>query len=463
MGRNPLWPHASGTMHQIEPSEGGERIVPQNPPICQSCSVGQSVGLDVESERRKSQAMPASDWPEQAGADNCTYALDRINAVHRNPCVTGVGFSLVRLGAAGVANDINYLVKMLHFTLMHARAVRRPFQLIMLPPAGSSLSVTHPWHWLQAHGLSNIFRLSSCHEHLLQHNVSWLEEMHRELPKVSRVARVKLYPRLYPGHPVVELEHVGISWQDPGPLPRWLSGLGRRWWWSMLTTYLIRIEGELEAQLMAQPSLLRLGVGSRASWDGFLRSRPFSLEPCAHRPKLFDIGLHNRQGDACGQHARLQPGRRCLESDSMALALLHNFTASTRRARIFLASDSASFVEQARQISGPHIYSLAFNRTKYDDIGDHEKIETAFARRPSAAGEVLVEGLLDLFLLSRAKRIAGAFIGNFPRVAMQMRLQLYEEYVALDRRQWCGLSKCVQPSDCNGCAIAFDRLQLGAG
>ena len=57
---------------------------------------------------------------------------------------------------------------------------------------------------------------------------------------------------------------------------------------------------------------------------------------------------------------------------------------------------------------------------------------------------------MDVLLLSRASLVVGKMMSNFPRLALQMRVQMprrheYGAYLSLDDRPWCSRSSCREP------------------
>ena len=171
----------------------------------------------------------------------------------------------------------------------------------------------------------------------------------------------------------------------------------------------------------------------------------------------FDLGLHVRRGDACGPHAVHQPLRRCHEAVENAMAFLRNVSNASKVAvasgrqgpRIFIATDSDEILTQARALLGDgRVHSLEINRSKYESS---EMIEIASHLPDSNPFEVLLESLLDLIFLSSSDNIAGSWLGNFPRVAMQLRVRDTERYITLDRRAWCPITKCANPPPKDSC------------
>ena len=123
---------------------------------------------------------------------------------------------------------------------------------------------------------------------------------------------------------------------------------------------------------------------------------------------------------------------------------------------------SADVLAQAVYIGpkyGFNISSLPFvrNRSKSDAL-------TCASKTPGLAGEratglelcerdeprdriMLVQALLDAFVLSRSTVLVGSMMSNFPRLALQLRVQAplglqQRRYLPLDDREWCTRSSC---------------------
>ena len=360
-----------------------------------------------------------------------------IDATHRRECPRASGVAFVRMGAFGVANDVNRVVRGLHVS------ISRKMQLVLLPPdsqtramlPGPNATLDHPWHWLPPQrGLGDMLHLSACHEWLLRHNRSWLQRIEEEGVTDTAARAVPFRIRL-----------LDLPWRTgvrPSELPRAFHGQGILWWWSVLTTYVLRPRGEFARDLLAHPALAAFSSGLGAPFGQPLADlragRTISFRN-ASAPFLFDVGLHLRMGDACGPKARLQRSRHCVKSLRQALLLVAPHVANG--SSVFIASDSAAAVADARLGRGApalRFFHLSFQRGKYDTA---QLIELAHIDSESREA-ILHEALLEMFLLSRARLIAGAMYGNFPRLAMQLRVKTRYEYVALDQRHWCTKTAC---------------------
>jgi hypothetical protein len=133
------------------------------------------------------------------------------------------------------------------------------------------------------------------------------------------------------------------------------------------------------------------------------------------------------------------------------------------RGNLFFASDSAETVDEAMRVGpsfGFNVTSLAFDRSAPDQDGTDcarsaaknstsaVALETGLElckRSQSREQALLVEALLDVFMLSRSSVLVGAMMSNFPRLALQTRLQASTDdkrYLALDGRDWCTRTSC---------------------
>ena len=338
--------------------------------------------------------------------------------------------AFARLSTFGVANDLNSAVKALHI------ANARLSQLVFLPPAGADIStlslasrpdVSHPWHWLPDQPLSDVLNLSACHRHLLEHNRSWLE----------RVAAEGLTPRLQSALPFVT-RLLNFNWRQGVYLrqvPVKFRAQGVLWWWSILSTYLVRPAGQLASRLEHSPALKGLPLPWRLDMSQLALNFRSGIDAA-----LFDVGLHVRMGDACGANAIPQASRLCVRTLREALQRVELRSNST----VFLATDSDAIMESVadvrREWPALRIYHLSLTRAKYDS-------QTRIERRVhSDRAQILSEALLDMAFLSLSRRIVGAMIGNLPRLALQLRVRRTYNYTALDSRAWCTRTACKLPA-----------------
>ena len=171
------------------------------------------------------------------------------------------------------------------------------------------------------------------------------------------------------------------------------------------------------------------------------------IGPCWYPPVWFDVGLQLRLGDVCGKHAavRGQKARKCSSQptkDAFELMRAHGLSG-----RLFIASDSREAIDAALFLGpsyGFEVTHLAFDRKH---IGDNGTTGTELGKRTRARDlAVLVASLMDVLLLSRSSVLVGSMMSNFPRMALQMRVQAPLErqrrYLALDGRTWCTRTSC---------------------
>ena len=387
-------------------------------------------------------------------------AYGKLVRSQRASCTPRVKLALVRMSTFGIANDLNNAVKSLHM------AQFRDSQLILLPPDRAELAkvnlstadVARPWHWLPDRPVSDILSLSACHKYLLKHNRTWLQKVADQGPTAELQAAVPFNVRV-----------LGFKWRIGAflsQIPVEFRAQGLLWWWSVLSTYLVRPRGKLAAQVA-------YAIGQHPSL-GSVAPSPESLLDFRNSsaPYLFDLGLHVRMGDACGPNAAPQAGRRCITTLRQALLRARSST-TTRRCStgqrrgaataqrcsdaahslradsiVYLASDSDSIVHDVGSLNGApdlpamRVYHLDINRSKYDSRTRIEERNHSGTRRM----QILTETLLEVAFLSRAQRLAGAMLGNLPRLAMQLRVRSQYDYVSLDGRAWCTKTACKMDS-----------------
>ena len=121
------------------------------------------------------------------------------------------------------------------------------------------------------------------------------------------------------------------------------------------------------------------------------------------------------------------------------------------RGRLFIASDSHEAVGTAVALGpsyGFEVAHLPIDRSHFSGVDEHNRtLGTEQAKRSRSRDlAVLVESLLDVLLLSRSTVLVGSMMSNFPRMALQLRVQApmagEERYLALDGRTWCTRSSC---------------------
>ena len=423
-----------------------------------------------------------------------------IHARHRAPCSPKTKLLFARMDFHGVGNDLNNAVRAFAIALQQER------QVVFLPPSQIEqtknpwlqhvgVSWRSPWHWLHSAGMPfdsmivpsscQIQLSSSAHNHILRAvaeandtdaSITLERNGHTALAKISRS-----------WHPIWR---VGLT-AAVMPIPFQTQGL--LWWFQVLASYLLRARGPLRAALegheamtafratpagretsSAKATKREMGVGSRldvatAVPPGADTAAHFGRFWCGKRwcddigagwhPHVwFDVGLHIRMGDVCGKNApkRGQVKRKCSQrplEDALELMVAHGL-----RGSVFFASDSAETLAQAA-IVGPaygfNITSLKFERGN----DDHDGVSCAtsvgavgvtgleLCKRSLARDRaLLVEALLDAFMLSRSNVLVGSMMSNFPRLALQLRVQApvgyRKRYLALDGREWCTRTSC---------------------
>lgn len=96
---------------------------------------------------------------------------------------------------------------------------------------------------------------------------------------------------------------------------------------------------------------------------------------------------------------------------------------------------------------GFNVTSISFDRSHIEGVENNQTVGTEGVRRSRARDySVLTSTLMDVLLLSRSTVIVGSMMSNFPRAALQMRLQApllgNERYLSLDARTWCTRTSC---------------------
>ena len=274
---------------------------------------------------------------------------------------------------------------------------------------------------------------------------------------------------------------------DRGYIPLPFRHQGLLWWFQVLNTYLVRVSSASPGQRSLWRSLTRhAGIGklemflqARRKMDirppptvalpiGRARCGRGGRRPCDRigagwLPEVwFDVGLHIRMGDACGSTApkRGQKARRCSArplQDAFELMSAHQL-----RGLVFLATDSAEIAHSAKAIGAEHGFSvltLPIDRKQHEglclskgsgDLNDAPMCGTEYVARTRARDlAMLTDTLLDALLLSRSTVLVGSMMSNFPRLALQLRVQMpvgepvqVHRYIPLDGRKWCTRSSC---------------------
>ena len=369
------------------------------------------------------------------------------------------------------------------------------------------LDAERPWHWTAGAGLplGSLVVESACHKAFRTDKSGLLQilaEANESDPTVTLYRRgyLALNQRSRTWKPIWR---VGLH---AGVIPTPFRAQGLLWWFQALTNYLIRVRAPLSFAISSHPVMrdflrhdgpaeigctpMRLevelgqsmsigskkGRGAPPVLGGQLTSSAIS-NPCfrpppetaegfgrlwCHKrwcdyigpgwrpPVWFDVGLHLRLGDVCGKHAphRGQHARRC--SDRPTQEAFELMRAHGLRGRVFMASDSQEAVMAARAIGpsfGFNVTSISFDRSHIEGVENNQTVGTEGVRRSRARDySVLTSTLMDVLLLSRSTVIVGSMMSNFPRAALQMRLQApllgNERYLSLDARTWCTRTSC---------------------
>ena len=433
-------------------------------------------------------------------------AAAHIDMIHRAPCTRTTPVLFFRMDYHGIGNDLTRAVQALATAIMKGR------QLVLLPPLTRFQSMfpslertswRRPWHWLASAELptSTLLVTSSC-QRFFDEDEALLGIMQKLSSSGATEADAGATLRRF-GE--MELFNSSLShrtnWRvgmGPSVIPLPFRKQGLLWWFQVLTSYFVRVLEPLRPELQQHPALqdLLLRHPTLARRTGRLRGsavdrRNAQLPTEASAPHeavaaaigrarcgrgracdrigpgwlpnvWFDVGLHIRRGDACGAAApkRGQRARRCSSrplEDAFALMSAHGL-----RGSVFLATDSAEIALSAKRVgaaAGFDVSTLQINRTQLESLcssnsaaeGNAEvQCGTEFVTRTRERDRaLLVETLLDALLLSRSTVLVGSMMSNFPRLALQLRVQMpllepvpVLRYLALDGRKWCTRSSC---------------------
>ena len=396
-------------------------------------------------------------------------AYAHLETLHSAPCEPPARILFARLGTAGVTNDINEAVRAL------ALAAKQGRQLVLLPPerpardrirkVAGEVNVHRPWHWLPPElPLDLLLHPSACQRHLMRTNADALEAIGYDangcmvrgdgkcLAEIANATGLApLLPNFFRMHPTnneVSLKHF--------PPRLWERGLWRNgmlWWFQVLTTFLVRVRGDLARRLDQKSALRPLSGSGIDDAAAVAPSAAVARYGFGWTPRVaFDLAVHVRQGDACGALHKEQL-RRCLSSLQEALDVVHathvadNTTSGPDVGTVsaFVASDSQAIIDeaanQARQLQhAPRMSWLPMGRGQYELKG---RVEYSLFHHNTS--HVVEETLLDVLHLSRGATIAGGMAGNVPRLALQLRVRPPGEsrpYIALDAYHWCAKSSC---------------------
>ena len=388
-----------------------------------------------------------------------------LDDIHRAKCTDETPVLFARMDCHGLGEDLNQAVRML------AVAISQRRQLVLLPPAPEErrdpkgcalpesvkLSAAEPWHWLAGQDLpiSSILIPSSCQTYLRARSPAVMEAIAQSSVgnATHTAARMGAKAIVAAGRESQSLwrSHIAVSRH----VPRIFQRQGLLWWFQVLTSYLVRIQPPLAGMLQSHPAMKRFAVATQPVADEF-RWLGWSVKcgrkycdgigpgwmPTAH----FDVGAHIRLGDSCRQKNvpkhYLTHVRRCDMNLSAALSKIR--ASGVHNGTLFIASDSQAVIDEVAS-GGAHPFVASYlhiNRTRFDTTLPTEKIDRRSMRLRS-----MVEALMDMLLLARSSLVVGKMMSNFPRVALQLRVQAPRSrasgaYVALDDRPWCSRTSC---------------------
>lgn len=368
-------------------------------------------------------------------------AYEYLDSLHTAPCTPSTRIVFKRMPTNGVANDLNEVLR------AFAYAVRMKAQLVLLPPRAGlraqlqslagTMDIHRPWHWMprELGPLRSLLHESACQRLLV-----------RTMPEALD-AYANATPTSQPDARALAKRH-GLPTSEDSPLDAdvWMKRtfrmpmtlqyvppkqmrLGVLWGFQAMGTYLVRVRGALAARLRQHPAL-----AAASSDESSTPQRSLSWQPSSR----YDVGVHIRWGDACGEESRkLHPLRHCLASFAAATSVLRAHNVS--HGSLFIASDAQHIIDEAQQPSSEFaVNSLSLSRSKYKLAQNIEAVQ------PRTNATILEEALLEILSLSRATVIAGGMAGNMPRLALVLRVQPPggSPYVTLDRYPFCVQGSC---------------------
>ena len=392
--------------------------------------------------------------PDAAAAD-LRAAHELIAARHNSPCHPRTKLLFRRIPAAGISHDINSLVRSL------AVAVRDERQLVLLPPMAKTrarvlpvagvLSERRPWHWLPAVvPISSVFHLSTCHRRLQHAYPGALDVLGNATDAVAAASKLGL-PFSNRSREYAKDHDVANKWFveiNTLAVPKAFRRNGLLWWFQALTTFLVRISGQVARSIGEHPSMRPFLMADIAEGSSVNSTRRWRRLPVASATisgfvwssvASFDVGLHVRMGDVCGSQADEHGLRLCLRSLPSNLERLsaHNISSG----RLFVASDSQTIINQVDEARPAFdVFTLSLVRTQYERSG---RIEDTLPRGHDLSA--VRDAFMELLMLSRAEVIAGAMSSNMPRLALQLRVKppgMLTPYIPMDKNEWCTCSSC---------------------
>ena len=392
-----------------------------------------------------------------------------LDGIHRAKCYDDTPILFARMDCHGLGEDLNQAVR------MFAVAISQRRQLILLPPEPEArrdpkgcalptsvkLTAKEPWHWLSGQDipLSSILVTSSCQSHLMQRQPEVMEAIAQSSVgnATQTAARLGAKDIAAAGRESISLWRVNLAVSRH--VPRIFQRQGLLWWFQVLTSYLVRVQPPLsdivQSHAAMKPFIVTTPAGGAATdefrWLGWAircgRKYCDGVGPGWMPTARFDVGAHIRLGDACRQkHVPkhyLTHVRRC---DVNLTTVLRKVRANgVHNGTLFIASDSQAIIDEVAAGGAlPFVASyLAINRSRFDTAAPTERLTARAIRLQS-----MVEALMDMLLLSRSSVVVGKMMSNFPRMALQLRVQPPRShgaagaYLALDDRPWCSRTSC---------------------
>lgn len=399
-------------------------------------------------------------------------ATAHLEDIHRAKCTDQTPILFARMDCHGLGEDLNQAVR------MFAVAISQRRQLILLPPTPEDrrdpkgcalpesvqLSAKEPWHWLAGQDISldSILVPSACQHYWQERSPAVMEAIARSGVgnATQTAAQLGANAIAAAGRESISLWRVNLAVSKH--VPRIFQRQGLLWWFQVLSSYLVRVRAPLSDLLQSHPAMQPFtsspegattsgGAADEFRWLGWAvrcgRKYCDNVGPGWRPNARFDVGAHIRLGDSCRQKNvpkyYLMHVRRC---DVNLTTVLQKVRASgVYNGTLFIASDSQSIIDEvAAGGAWPFVTSfLKINRTRFETAKPTEQLAVRAMRLRS-----MVEALMDMLLLSRSSIIVGKMMSNFPRLALQLRVQLPRSkgaagaYIALDDRPWCSRTSC---------------------
>ena len=331
------------------------------PPLCARRARHQvwpplSVGSTMRPGQLDEESLRGVPSPDPLAALAQAYAY--LDKIHEAPCVDHRSITVLfkRVPTYGVSNDLNSIMR------AFAVATRDRRQLVLLPPSSSArrkveaiagaVHFQRPWHWLEAGvPLASVLHPSACQTALAATHADALEALGANDTDAERlVEQVGLW-RLRGRCRDYDTRNRWNLDLAPLVIPDNFRSNGMVWWMQVLTTYLLRVNGELASRVRGHPAMRAFATSHNLpqsdpifeDWR-VLAARSYTARLGPQRTgsslfssALFDVGLHVRMGDACGAKALRSAYRRCVRSLPDAVAKLA--ANGVRGGRVFLASD----------------------------------------------------------------------------------------------------------------------------